>query len=56
MLRRIAPAVVTAAVLAGTLTACSQVDTVTVDRGDCTGMLGSGALSDNVVALGGIRL
>lgn len=53
MLRRIAPAVVTAAVLAGTLTACSQVDTVTVDRGDCTGMLGSGALSDNVVALGG---
>lgn len=53
MLRRIAPAVLAAAVLAGGLAGCSSTVPTEVDRGDCTPMLGAGALSDNVVVLGG---
>lgn len=53
MLRRIAPAVLAAVVLAGGLAGCSSTIPAEVDRGDCTPMLGAGALSDNVVVLGG---
>ncbi|KIP53638.1 hypothetical protein [Leucobacter komagatae] len=53
MLRRIAPAVLTVAVSAVALTGCSSIDAGEVDRGECTSSLGAGALSDNVVVLGG---
>lgn len=53
MLRRIAPAVLATAVIAAGLTGCSSAQATTVDRGDCVSKLGSGALSDSVVVLGG---
>lgn len=53
MLRRIVPAVFATAVLATGLTACSAQGPIEVDRGDCTAILGAGAVSDNTVVLGG---
>ncbi|MFC5338168.1 peptidylprolyl isomerase [Leucobacter denitrificans] len=53
MLRRIVPAVFATAIVAVSLTACSSSDAVEVNRGDCTAMLGAGAVTENVVLLGG---
>lgn len=53
MLRRLAPAVLTATVFAAALTGCSSVSADGVDRGDCKPALGPGALSNSVVVLGG---
>lgn len=53
MLRRIVPAVFATAIVAVSLTACSSQGVGEVDRSDCTAMLGTGAVTENVVLLGG---
>lgn len=53
MLRRIVPAVFATAIVAVSLTACSSVAAGEVNRDNCTAVLGAGAVTDNVVLLGG---